>query len=106
MSHKLFLYLAQKHNHLAVRVGLVAQDVVDERGAGVAVATNGHALVHAVGVARDNVVELVGHAARLGHVRNAAGAVQLGVDDVVHHAARVAHLEAAGLDASHLKIKK
>lgn len=69
----------------------------------VPVAADGHALVHAVGGAGDDVVEFVGHAAGARHVGHTAGPVQLGRQDVVQHAARVADLEAARLDASHLQ---
>lgn len=69
----------------------------------VPVAADGHALVHAVSGARDDVVEFVGHAARARHVSHTAGPVQLGRQDVVQHAARVADLEAAWFDASHLQ---
>lgn len=41
------------------------------------VSSDGHALVHAVSGARYDVVELVRHAARAGHVRHAAWAIQL-----------------------------
>ncbi len=92
--------LTQQHEDLAVGIRLVPQEMVDKGGAGVPITANGHALVDAVGVLGDDVVQLVGHAARLGHVADRALAVELGGNNVVHHAARVADLEAAGLDAA------
>lgn len=64
-------------SHRHFRVVLVAQKVVNEASAGVAVAADCHPLVHAVGVARDDVVEFVGHAAALRHIRHRARSVQL-----------------------------
>lgn len=92
--------LAEEDEELAVGVGLVAQEVVDEGRARVAVTADGDALVRAVGRVGEDVVELVRHAARLGDVADRPGAVQLGREDVVDHAARVADAEAAGLDAA------
>ena len=62
---------------------------------------NGHALVNTIGRVGDDVVQLVGHTARLGDVSDRALAVQLGGDDVVHHATSVTNLEGSRLDASH-----
>ena len=58
-------------------------------------------LVEPVGVARDDVVRLVGHAAGLAHEAHVAGPMQLGLDDVLDCAAGVADLEPAGDDAAH-----
>eukprot|EP00123_Amoebidium_parasiticum_P009668 comp19635_c0_seq1/m.23182 comp19635_c0_seq1/g.23182 ORF comp19635_c0_seq1/g.23182 comp19635_c0_seq1/m.23182 type:complete len:487 (+) comp19635_c0_seq1:1309-2769(+) len=93
--------LAKQDEHLAAVVVLVAAQMVHEGRAGVAVTANGNALKHTVGVAGNDVVELVGHATRPRHIGHRAGAIQLGRDDVVHHAASVADAEAAGLDATH-----
>lgn len=71
--------------------------------ASVPVATDGHALVHSVRGARDDVVKFVGHAPRARHVGHTAWPVQLGRQDVVQHATRVADLEAARFDAAHLQ---
>mmetsp|Transcript_13165 Transcript_13165/g.52746 ORF Transcript_13165/g.52746 Transcript_13165/m.52746 type:complete len:1108 (+) Transcript_13165:373-3696(+) len=92
--------LAEEDEDLAVGVVVVPQQVVDEARPRVPVAADGDALAHAVRVARDYVVELVRHAARLGHVAHRARPVELGGDDVVEHAARVADAEAARLDAA------
>mmetsp|Transcript_71915 Transcript_71915/g.155306 ORF Transcript_71915/g.155306 Transcript_71915/m.155306 type:complete len:858 (-) Transcript_71915:25-2598(-) len=92
--------LAEEEEHLGLGVVLVAEEVVQEAAARVAVTADGDALVDAVGAAGDHVVQLVGHAARLGDVRHGAGAVQARHDDVVQHAASVADAEAAGLDAA------
>lgn len=92
--------LTEEDEDLAVRVGLVAEHVVDEGGTGVAVTTNGDTLVDTVGVLRDDVVQLVGHTTRLRDVADGALAVELGGDNVVHHATSVTNLEAAGLDAT------
>lgn len=66
------------------------------------VSSDGHAFINAICSARDDVVQLVGHASRAGHVRHASRTVQFGGQDVVQHAARVADLEAARLDATNL----
>lgn len=92
--------LTKQDQDLAVWVGLVSQQVVDESGARISVTTNGDTLVDAVGVLGDDVVELVGHTTRLGDVANGTLAVQLGGNNVVHHTTSVTNLEAAGLDAT------
>lgn len=92
--------LTEQQQNFALGVRLVAEEMVDEGGAGVSVAANGDTLVDAIGVLGDDVVQLVGHAAGLGHVADGSVAVQLGRDDVVHHAAGVADLERAGFDAA------
>lgn len=55
---------AQKHNHFDFGIVLVAEDVIDERRARISIAADGNALVNAVRIARYDVVQLVGHAAR------------------------------------------
>lgn len=92
--------LTKQDQDLAVWVGLVSQQVVDESGARISVTTNGDTLVDAVGVLGDDVVELVGHTTGLGDVANGTLAVQLGGNNVVHHTTSVTNLEAAGLDAT------
>lgn len=92
--------LTEQDEDLAVGIGLVSEQVVDEGGSGVSVTTNGHTLVDTVGVVGDNVVELVGHTTRLGDVTNGTLAVQLGGNNVVHHATSVTNLEAARLDTT------
>eukprot|EP00047_Mylnosiga_fluctuans_P002395 m.224315 g.224315 ORF g.224315 m.224315 type:complete len:1021 (+) comp11078_c0_seq1:64-3126(+) len=92
--------LAKKDGHLYARVILEAQEMVHERRARIAVASDGHTLVHAVGVARHDVVELVAHATGARDVRHAAGAVEARGNDVVDGPAGVADLEAARLDAA------
>ena len=92
--------LTEKDKDLALRVGLVAEHVVDESGTGVPVTTNGNTLVDTVGGLGNDVVELVGHTARLGDVTNGTLAVELGGDDVVHHATSVTDLVRTRLDAT------
>mmetsp|Transcript_23113 Transcript_23113/g.64129 ORF Transcript_23113/g.64129 Transcript_23113/m.64129 type:complete len:367 (+) Transcript_23113:930-2030(+) len=93
--------LAQQQQDLGARVVLVPQEVVQKAAARVAVATDGHALVDAVRVPADDVVQLVGHATGLGDVSDGARAVEAGHHDVVEHAACVPDPQAAGLDAAH-----
>ena len=103
LDHAVLLHttdFTQKQQDLAVGVGLVAEHVVDESGAGISVTANSHTLVYAVGGVGDDVVQLVGHASRLGDVPDGAVAVELGGDNIVHHATRVADLVRTGLDAT------
>ena len=79
--------LTEQDKHLAVGVRLVAEQVVDEGRAGVAVTTDGNTLVRAVGDEREDVIQLVGHASGLGDVADRSRAVELGSDDVIHHTA-------------------
>lgn len=92
--------LTEKHKDLALRVGLVAEHVVDESGTGVPVTTNGDTLVHTVGGLGNDVVELVGHTTGLGDVTDGTLAVELGGDDVVHHATSVTDLVRTRLDTT------
>ena len=92
--------LTEQQEHLAARVGLVSEQVVDERGTGVSVTTDGDTLVDTVGGVRKDVVELVRHATRLGDVANRSGSVQLAGDKVVHHTTGVTDTETSGLDAT------
>ena len=87
--------LAQADEHLDGGVGLVAQEMVEQARAGVGVTADGDALVDAVGVARHDVEGLVGEAAALADVADAAGAVQFGVDDVIRWPAGIADFERA-----------
>lgn len=91
---------SQKYKNLALRIGLVAEHVVDEGGSGVSVSTNCHTLVHTIGGVADDVVELVGHTTRLGDVSDGTLAVELGRNNVVHHTTGVTDLERSGLDAT------
>ena len=70
---------------VACQVIFVEQKVIDERGPGIAVTTNGNTLVGAVGHKGEDVVQLVQHASRLGNVADRTCTVELGGDDVVHH---------------------
>mmetsp|Transcript_70290 Transcript_70290/g.147152 ORF Transcript_70290/g.147152 Transcript_70290/m.147152 type:complete len:227 (+) Transcript_70290:1116-1796(+) len=92
--------LAQKEQHLGLGVVLVAKEVVQEAAARVAIATDGNALVDTIRVSANDVVQLVGHAARLGNVGHGARSVEPRHHDVVKHASSVAKTEAARLDAS------
>mmetsp|Transcript_60820 Transcript_60820/g.98467 ORF Transcript_60820/g.98467 Transcript_60820/m.98467 type:complete len:506 (-) Transcript_60820:816-2333(-) len=94
-------HFAQEHQHLCLIVVLVAQEVVQEAAARVAITSDSDALVHAVSLLGNHVVELVGHASGLGDVGHGAGAVEPRHDDVVQHAAGVANTQATWLDASH-----
>lgn len=92
--------LTEQDKDLALGIGLVSQHVVDEGSSGISVTADGNTLVHTVGVLGDDVVELVGHATRLGDVANGTLAVELGGNDVVHHTTSVTDLEATGLDTT------
>lgn len=92
--------LTEKKENLDVGVLLVAEHVVNEGGTGVTVTTDGDTLRDTVGHLLDDVVELVGHASRLGDVTNGAGAVELGGNNVVHHTTSVTDLEHTGLDTT------
>lgn len=92
--------LTEQHEDLALRVGLVAEHVVDKSGTGVSVTTNGHTFVDTVGGVGNDVVELVGHTSRLGDVTDGTLTVELGSDNVVHHTTSVTNLVRAGLDTT------
>ena len=70
---------------VACQVIFVAQKVIDERGPGIAVTTNGNTLIGVVGHKGEDVVQLVQHASRLGNTADRTCTVELGGDDVVHH---------------------
>ncbi len=78
----------------------IPQQVVDKGSSRVSITTNGNTFVNTICCQGDDVVELVGHAARLGNIADGAFAVQLGGDNVVHHATSIADPEAAGLDTA------
>jgi hypothetical protein len=90
----------EKDKHLAFRVSLVAEKVVDEGGAWVPITTNGNTLVGTVGDEGEDVVQFVGHTTRLGNVTNGARAVELRRGDVIHHTSRVTNSEAARLNTT------
>ena len=103
LDHTVFLNttdLTEEDEDLALRVGLVAEHVIDESGTGVPVATDSDTLVHTIGGLGNNVVELVGHTAGLGDVTDGTLAVELGGNDVVHHATSVTDLVSTGLDTT------
>jgi hypothetical protein len=103
LNHAVFLNttdFTEQDDDLAVRVRLVSEDVVDKRGTGVPVTTNGNTLEHTIRSVCDDVVQLVGHATGLGNVGDGARAVELGGDNVVHHATSVTDLERAGPDTT------
>jgi hypothetical protein len=91
---------AEQDKDLALGVPLVPQQVVNESGTGIAVTSDSDTLVHAVRGLCNDIVQLVAHTARLGHVADGSSAVELGGHDVVHHTAGVSDLEGAGLDAT------
>jgi hypothetical protein len=74
--------------------------MIDEGRARISVSANCHALVHTIGRVTDNVIELIGHAARLGNVSDGALAIKLRGYNIVHHTTSVSDLESTGLDAS------
>jgi len=90
----------KQDEHLAVRVRLIAEEMIDKGRARVTITTDGNTFVGAVGDEGEDVVELVGHAPRLRDVTNRAGAVELRGNDVVHHPSRVSDPEAARLDTT------
>ena len=103
LDHTVFLNttdLTEEDEDLALRVGLVAEHVVDESGTRVPVATDGDTLVHTVGGLGNDVVELVGHTAGLRNVTDGTLAVKLGGNDVVHHATSVTDLVSTRLDTT------
>ena len=64
------MYLSKDHDHFHIRVFLISDHVIHERRTRIPVTANGHALVHAICGPRDDVVELIGHAARSRHISN------------------------------------
>lgn len=117
-------HLSEHNNHLHHWRVLVAQNMVSKHRARVSaeefritpplnrltqptydytpVSADCHAFKNAIRSAGDDVVELVGHAARAGHVGHAAWTVKLGGQDVIQHASSVADLKAARLYSSDL----
>jgi len=77
--------LSEKDEHLALGILLVSKKVVDERGSGVSISSDGDSLVGSVGDEREDVVELVGHSSGLGDVSDGSSSVELGGEDVIHH---------------------
>lgn len=92
--------LTKKQEQLALWVGLVTEQVIDERGTGVSVSTNGDTFVNTVGGVRQDVVELVRHTTRLGDIADGSRSVQLAGDEVVHHTTGVSNPEASRFDSS------
>lgn len=72
------------------------------------VSSNGHAFIDSISSARDDVVQLIGHASRARHIRHTSRTVQFGGQDVVQHSTCVANLKATRLDATDLgdKVKR
>ena len=75
--------------------------MVNKGGSRVAVATDGDALVNAIGMNGADVVELIAHASGPGDVRDVARAIEAAADDVIHHAACISDPETARLDTTH-----
>jgi hypothetical protein len=75
--------LSEEDEHLALRVLLVSEEVVDEGRSGVSVSSNGDSLVSSVGNDGEDVVKLVGHSSGLGDVTDGSGSVELGGENVV-----------------------
>jgi hypothetical protein len=94
-NHPVFFnttYFTKKHEHLAVRILLVAEQMVDKGGAWVSITANSNTFVSTIGNkprtsklgeiqslsfidARENIVQLIRHTARLGDVANRASTV-------------------------------
>lgn len=79
ISHMSNLHLLSNMNtsHRYRGVILVAQEVVNKPGARVAVSSNCHTLVHAIGVTSNNIVELVRHTTTLRHISHTSRPVEL-----------------------------
>src|SRR6266576_3729624 len=77
--------LAKEDEQLALRILLVSEQVIDERGSRVAITTDGNTLVSAIGIQREDIVQLIRHATRLRNITNGAWAVELGCNNVIHH---------------------
>src|SRR5690242_16542794 len=73
--------LTKQNQNFAFGVLLVSEQVVDESCARISVTTNGNTLIHAISVLADDVVQLVGHAARFGDIADGTLAVQFRSDD-------------------------
>jgi hypothetical protein len=92
--------LTEQEEDLAIRIGLVTQEVVDKSGTGVAVTTNGDTLVDTIGGLRDDVVQFVGHTTGLGNVADGTLTVELRSNNIVHHTTGVTDFESARLDTT------
>jgi hypothetical protein len=92
--------LTKQNKNFALRISLVAENMVDEGRSRVSIAANGHTFVDTIGNICDDVVKLVGHTTRLGDVCDGTRAVQLRSDDVVHHATSVTDLECTRLNST------
>merc|ERR1719180_231219 len=73
---------AKKHQHPNFGVVLVADQMIHECGARVAIPSDCNSPVHTVGGLRDYVVQLIAHASASGDIGNTAGPVELAVEDV------------------------
>lgn len=92
--------LTEQEEDLAIRIGLITQEVVDESGTGVAVTTNGDTLVDTICSLRDDVVQFVGHTTGLRNIADGTLAVELGGNNVVHHTTGVTNLESTRLNTT------
>lgn len=92
--------LTEQDQDLALRLVLVAHQMVDEGSTRVAVTADSNTLVDTVGVLRNDVVQLVGHTTGLGNVTDGTLAVELGGDNVVHHTTSVTNLVGTRLDTA------
>ena len=68
--------LSKQDEHLAVEIFLITEVMVDESQARVTITTNSNTLAGAIGDEKENVVEFVGHASRLGNVSDRAWVVE------------------------------
>lgn len=105
--------LTEQHHHLDTRVSLESQQMVHEGGARVTIATDGNTLVYTVGVARNDVVKLIGETARTRYVGNASWTVELAGQNVVKTASRITYIQYVNdnvtpesLAGKHLPIRK
>ena len=76
--------LAQAGDHLYGRILFITHYMVEHGGARIAVSSDGHSLVNAVGVAGDNIEGLIEHASGLGDKSHATWPIELGGDDILY----------------------
>lgn len=92
--------LTEEEEHLALGIGFVSEQVVNERSTGVSITTDSNTLVNTVGSVGQDVVELVRHTTRLGNVSDGTGSVKLAGNQVVHHTTSVSDSETSRLDTT------
>jgi len=93
--------LAQACDHLYGRIHFIAHYVVQHGGAGIAISSDGHTLVNAVGVAGDYIEGLIEHASRLGDESHTSRPVELGGDDILNGSRSIADAKSPRSHAAH-----